>query len=304
MKIVITGGLGFIGKNFALYMQNVAPEYDLHCVDWLRSPKSTDLDLFTSVLSEDFASNSAKSLFTDADVVVHLAATTTVQESIQNPFGSFDNNVIKTQLLLEHLRFAAPNGHFIFASTGGAIIGAYDGPIHEGIPPMPVSPYGATKLAVEGMLSAYTGSFGMKTAALRFSNVYGPNSRHKTSVVSTFCRDYLDAGRLTVNGDGLQTRDYVYVEDICQAIWKTIKTHATGPFQLGTGVATSILDLIQTLKSHDPGREIDVVHSEGLRGEVKHNVCDISLARRKLSFAPKYDLDRGLSETMKWFENA
>lgn len=302
MKIVITGGLGFVGKNFALYMRRVANEHHLHSVDWYESAPQLDHDLFDSSTVACFASDEAKQVFEGADVVIHLAATTTVQESIQDPYRSFENNVIKTQTLLDHLRDVAPEAHFIFASTGGAIIGDYDGAIHEDIPPRPVSPYGATKLAVEGLLSSYTGSFGMPAASMRFSNVYGPNSERKTSVVATFCKNYMKTGRLQVNGDGLQTRDYIYIDDICQALWKAIQHRATGPFQLGTGVKTSILELVEILQAVDPGKELVIEHAADLQGEVKHNVCDISRARRELGFEPEYDLKRGVDETLAWFQ--
>ena len=158
MKIVITGGLGFIGKNFALYLKRLGEEHELHSVDWYEGAPQADHDLFASSHTCCFASDEAKPVFEGADVVLHLAAATTVQESIADPARSFDNNVIKTQKLLDHLRVVAPGVHFVFASTGGAIIGEWDGPINETIAPRPVSPYGATKLAVEGLLTAYTGS--------------------------------------------------------------------------------------------------------------------------------------------------
>lgn len=302
MKIVITGGLGFVGKNFALYLKRLNEDHELHSIDWFDGAPQEDHDLYAGSHICCFASDAAKPVYEGADVVLHLAATTTVQESIQDPFRSFNNNVIKTQALLDHLRDVAPNAHFVFASTGGAIIGEHDGAINEGIPPRPVSPYGATKLAVEGLLTAYTGSFGMPSAAMRFSNVYGPNSERKSSVVAVFCKRYMDTGTLQVNGDGQQTRDYIYIDDICQALWKTIQKRATGPFQLGTGVGTSINELVDVLRAVDPSKDLEITHAPDLPGEVKHNVCDISHARDVLGFEPEYDLKRGVDETLAWFQ--
>ena len=301
MNIVVTGGLGFIGSNFAAYMRRAVPHVRLTCVDWCKDAPSDVKALYDTVHCGDFGAVSATPIYAAADAVVHLAATTTVQESILDPHGSFDNNVIKTQSLLDMLRRNAREAHFVFASTGGAIIGEHDGPIHEDIPPRPVSPYGATKLAVEALLSAYTGSFGMRAAALRFSNVYGPGSAHKGSVVAAFCRAYLDTGHLIINGDGQQTRDYVHVQDICQAIYKTIAADATGTFQLGTGQATSILDLVDTFRAIDGTRRIYVDHRPALLGEVAHNVCDISRAKTHLGYAPHFDLPHGLDHTLHWF---
>lgn len=301
MRIIVTGGLGFIGTNFARYMRHMAPKAKLIAVDWREDSTAEARALFDHVHIGDFAAPDAAALYAQADVVVHLAATTTVQESIEDPYRSFENNVIRSQVLLDVLRARAPECHFVFASTGGAIIGEHDGAINETIPPRPVSPYGASKLAVEGLLSAYTGAFGLRAAALRFSNVYGPGSAHKGSVVAAFCRAYLDTGALIVNGDGSQTRDYVYVADICQAILRTIQTQATGPFQLGTGRATSILDLVDAFQRLSPAARLTVQHRPALTGEVKHNLCDITHARQVLGYAPDYSLDRGLRQTLDWF---
>ncbi len=302
MKIVITGGLGFIGQNLAHFIRRTSNECELHCIDWLEDAPKASQALFDSSTTGCFASDELGDLYKDADVVIHLAATTTVQESINDPYRSFENNVIKTQKLLDHLRDVAPNTHFVFASTGGAIIGEHDGAIDETIAAKPVSPYGATKLAVEGLLSAYSGSFGMATTALRFSNVYGPNSAQKTSVVAEFCKAYLQTGQLQVNGDGLQTRDYIYVDDICDALWRVVQRRATGTFQLGTGVGTSILELVSVLKSLDDTKSIEVTHAPGLQGEVKHNVCNIRHATDTLGFRPVFSLKHGVDQTLTWFQ--
>lgn len=303
MKLVVTGGLGFIGANFAAYMRRRAPNAELVCIDWREDTLPDVAGLYDTVHPGDFGAPSTAPLYARADAVIHLAATTTVQESIQDPRASFENNVVKTQNLLDMLRRAAPEAQFVFASTGGAIIGEHHGPIHENIPPRPVSPYGATKLAVEALLSAYTGSFGMRAAALRFSNVYGPGSGHKGSVVAAFCKAYLQSGQLVINGDGQQTRDYVHVDDICQAIFKTIAADATGTFQLGTGRATSLLDLVDAFRDLDPARALKVQHRAALAGEVAHNVCDISHAALQLGYAPRFDLPSGLADTMRWFQS-
>lgn len=302
MKVIVTGGLGFIGRNLARYIRRQTNAVELHSVDWFAAAPDADHALFDTSTIACFASDAARDVFRDADAVIHLAATTTVQDSIADPAASFHNNVIKTQVLLDHLRHVAPNAHFIFASTGGAIIGDHDGPIGEQLAPRPRSPYGATKLAVEGLLSAYDGSYGMRAASLRFSNVYGPNSERKGSVVATFCRRWLQGGSLHVNGDGAQTRDYVFVDDICRAIWLTLQKQASGVYQLGTGVETSIIDLIAVLKSLEPDRKASITHGPELPGEVRSNVCDITRARADLGFTPEYDLRRGVGETLDWFK--
>lgn len=303
MRVVMTGGLGFIGRNLAMYLRRVEKDVTLVAVDWFEGASDSEKALFDEVYIGCFANDDMLELYRGADVVVHLAAYTTVQDSIDNPLRSFDNNVVKTQKMLEFLRLNAPDTKVVFASTGGAIIGDYDGAIHEQVPANPLSPYGAHKLAVEGLLSAYRGSYGLRSASLRFSNVYGPHSWRKTSVISAFCKMYFQQGRLKINGDGLQTRDYIYVDDISDAITRVIRRDGQGVFQLGTGKGTSILEIANIFLSHDRAREIELIHAEAMAGEVRHNRADISRARRELGFAPAYTLSRGIPKTLKWFES-
>lgn len=302
MRVIVTGGLGFIGQNLALHLRRRIPGVKLTAIDWFRGAAPDEEAVFDDVLHRCFADPWSLELYAEADVVVHLAARTTVQESIEDPEATFRENVIKTQTLLEQLRRSAPGAKLIFASTGGAIIGDHDGPIHERINPRPLSPYGASKLAVEGMLSAYQGSFGLRSASLRFSNVYGPNSRRKGSVVAAFCKRIAAENTVQINGDGEQTRDYIYVADIAEAIARVIETpQATGVYQLGTGVGTSINTLAglfrMILSSNPPA----LVHAPALRGEVRHNCCDITRIRTELGFTPQWSLEDGVRATLDWF---
>ncbi len=303
MRVLMTGGLGFIGRNLAAYLRRVEKDVTLVALDWFDGASDAEKALFDEVYIGCFAQDDMLALYCQADVVVHLAAYTTVQESIDDPLRSFDNNVVKTQKMLEFLRLNAPGAKVVFASTGGAIIGDYDGAINETVSAKPLSPYGAHKLAVEGLLSAYRGSYGLSSASLRFSNVYGPNSRRKTSVIPAFCKMYFQHNRLKINGDGLQTRDYIYVDDISDAITRVIQQDAQGVFQLGTGKGTSILEIAKIFLSYDPRREVELVHARAMQGEVRHNRADISRAQRELGFVPAYTLNRGIPKTLKWFES-
>jgi len=302
MRIVLTGGLGFIGQNLALHLRARQANIHLTAIDWFKGASEAEKALFDAVHHADFSDKSVLCLYNDADAIIHLAARTTVQESIDNPMLTFENNVVKTQNLLEYLRLNAPDCHFVFASTGGAIIGDYDGAINEEIVARPLSPYGASKLAVEGLLSAYGGSFGMKTASMRFSNIYGPNSYRKSSVVAAFCKMYLETGTLRINGDGKQTRDYLYVGDVCDAISRVITQKAEGVFQLGTGVPTSILEIVAIFRTLDPETPIKTIYAEALAGEVRHNRADISKIRTELGFQPAYSVADGIRETLEWFK--
>ncbi len=302
MRVLITGGLGFIGQNLAAYLRRAEWGVTLVALDWFSGASDAERAVFDEVHIKCFADDDVWDLYRDADVVVHLAAYTTVQESIADPLRSFDNNVVKTQKMLEFLRLNAPNTKVVFASTGGAIIGDCDGAINESIAANPLSPYGANKLAVEGLLSAYRGAYGLSSASMRFSNVYGPVSWRKRSVISAFCKMYLKDGRLQINGDGLQTRDYIYVDDISDAITRVIQQDGQGVFQLGTGIGTSILEIADLFLARPSDRKVELFYVEALSGEVRHNKADIRRAQSELGFAPAFTLEKGISKTVDWFK--
>jgi UDP-glucose 4-epimerase len=201
--------------------------------------------------------------------------------------------------LLEEMR-AAGVKRLINASTGGAIVGDAAPPVHEGMPARPLSPYGASKLAVEGYCSAFAASYGMNIVSLRFSNVYGPRSYHKGSVVAHFLKQLLKNEDLIIYGDGSQTRDFVFVEDLCAGIQRTLDMDVTGVYQLGSGEPTTVNALVDAMREAT-GRPIAVRH-EGFRaGEVLATYSDISLARKVLAFEPKTSLKDGLRQTWQWF---
>lgn len=301
MKIVITGGLGFISQNLALHLRTQPGDFHLTAIDWFEGASEGEKSLFDEVHHSCFSDPSALERISGADVLVHLAAHTTVQQSITDPMATFENNVVKTQTVLEHIRKHAPDVKVIFASTGGAIIGDYDGAINEEVVARPLSPYGASKLAVEGLLSAYRGAFGIRSASLRFSNVYGPNSHRKSSVVAAYCKMILENNTLQINGDGQQTRDYIYVADIAEAIHQVIVQNGEGVFQLGTGKGTSILeiaDIFRDILAHNPP---ELKFAPGLTGEVRHNKCNVSHIENTLGFKPDWSLHDGITATAKFY---
>ncbi len=236
------------------------------------------------------------------DTVVHLAADTRVMDSIADPGRNFDINVVGTFGLLNKV-LEHGVGQFINASTGGAIIGEATPPVHEEMLPRPTAPYGASKLAVEGYCSAYHGAYGLQTASLRFSNIYGPLSFHKGSVVAHFFKRILKSEPLVIFGDGSQTRDYLFVGDQVVGIQQTIDQQPDGIFQLGSGKPTSLNELIDAMRVVVDDQPFpDVVHEDFRRGELRHTWCDISKAKSVLGFAPETPLVDGLSTTWSWFK--
>lgn len=305
-KIVITGGCGFIGLNLIDYLKRYHPNLKLTVLDNESLGKKEYLSEFEEIefINGDIRNQKLVSrTLKDADVVVHLAADTRVLDSIADPAKNFDVNVVGTFNILNAIRqHNIPL--LINASTGGAILGDCQPPVHEGMVPEPMSPYGASKLAAEGYCSAFNGSYGLKTSSLRFSNVYGPHSFHKGSVIATFFKNILAGEPLHVYGDGTQIRDYVFVEDICEGISNALQNEANGVYQLGTGVPTSINQLIELMREVvGSDAEIKVKYHDFQAGEVHTTYCNVSKAKNKLGYNPSTSLNQGLKKTWDWFYN-
>jgi UDP-glucose 4-epimerase len=246
----------------------------------------------------------ARKLAAGADVVAHLAANTGVGPSVDDPVHDCTMNVLGT---LNYLEACRSNGvqRFVFASSG-APIGDCIPPIHEELAPHPVSPYGASKLAGEAYCSAYSRSFGIETVALRFGNCYGPLSSHKSSVVAKFTREAFAGKTWEIYGNGNQTRDFIFVEDIAEAIIAGATADGVGGevFQIASNAETTVLELATklaaVLKSHgiDPP---EIRHAKPRVGDVKRNYSDTTKAHSRLGWSPKVSLDDGLDRTVRWF---
>ncbi len=325
MNWLITGGCGFLGVNLihrllkegghkVVVLDNlcVGTRDDLEAVcsfcevsdqgnafATLDGAKPVGL-IVGDILDAELALNVAKG----ADVIVHFAANTGVQPSVQNPRRDMEMNVIGTFNFLEAARHNNVK-RFVFASSG-APAGEVEPPIHEELAPHPVSPYGASKLAGEGYCSAFAKSFGVETVALRFGNVYGPRSSHKSSVVAKFIRRALAGEALEVYGDGLQTRDFIYVDDLIEAVVKATTVADIGgeTFQIATNAETNIRELLEHMSKAfaQGGRPMpEVVYTDPLVGDVMRNFSDTSKASKILDWRPEVALPEGLGITLGWF---
>jgi UDP-glucose 4-epimerase len=298
---LVTGGCGFIGVN--LIPRLIEQGARVRVLDNLslgrrEDVEPLDVDLHVGDVRDATAVVKACK---GVDAVVHLAAHTRVVESLSDPELNFEINAAGTFNVLEACRGAGIS-KMIFASTGGAILGEQEPPVHEGMVPRPISPYGASKLAGEAYCSAYTGAYGMKTAALRFSNVYGPFSYHKGSVVAQFFRNLLRGEPIVIYGDGEQTRDFLFVADLVEAILLADKVEPAGEvFQIASGRETSIRSLLDAMKAMLPERKFDVRFEPARPGEILRNYASIEKARRILGFDPKTQLNAGLRKTWQWF---
>lgn len=240
----------------------------------------------------------------DVDIVAHLAANTGVTPSVENPRYDMEVNVSGTMNMLEAARYHGVR-RFVFASSG-APVGECEPPIHEEIAPHPVSPYGASKLAGEAYCSAYFRTFGVETVALRFGNVYGPGSNHKNSVVAKFIRQAFLGETLEVYGDGYQTRDFVYVDDLVRAILRGATVPGIGGevFQIATNSETTVNTLVIKMLSILSNEGVDSFHVEHrpLRsGDVRRSFSDTSKAISILNWCAEVDLNEGLHRTIRWF---
>ena len=328
-KWLITGGCGFIGTSLIKYLIQENRDTQIRVLDNLSVGTRDDLSSvcdFVEVGPSDliFHSSELNSISSTVElivgditnfktclkcckgvnVIVHLAANTGVALSVENPSSDMEGNVIGTFNLLEAARRHNIK-RFVFASSG-APVGECEPPIHEELAPHPVSPYGASKLAGEGYCSAYYRTYGIETVALRFGNVYGPGSGKKNSVVAKFIKKALDGEILEIYGDGNQTRDFIYINDIVQAIWQAATVPGIGgeTFQIATNAETTVTELaerlIRVLKAADI-TDVTLRKTPPRRGDVLRNYSDTTKARRYLGWQCRVALDDGLQNTLSWF---
>jgi UDP-glucose 4-epimerase len=299
MKILITGGAGFIGSNLVPRLASLG--HDVLVGDNLSAGQGRpQFPPKVEFRCSDFTDPQMQAEYLGGThVVVHLAAMSGVIDSISNPDGCFATNVAGTFRLLDMARQANVK-QFINASTGGAILGEVVPPISEAIAPAPLSPYGASKLAIEGFCSAYSASYGLPCVSLRFSNIYGPHSAHKKSVVAAFIKSVLSGKPLLLYGDGTQRRDYLFVDDLVKGIIAVIGRRLNGTFQLGSGKPTSILELVRALESI-VGRKLEIEYRPRRTGEIHSTWCNIERAIAAFGYAAPTPLHDGLCATRKWF---
>jgi UDP-glucose 4-epimerase len=299
-RVLVTGGAGFIGANL---LRQLDSSHEVRVLDSLvrgsRSllPEDRELELVEGDIRDP---DTVAKAVRDVDLIIHLAAFGSVVESIEDPFENFDINARGT---LELLRGAASGGvaRFVFASTGGAIMGDQPPPVDEGSLPWPISPYGASKLCGEAYLHAFAGSFGMRPVALRFANVYGPYSAHKKGVVTRFIRAALAGGRFEIFGDGGASRDFLHVDDLCRGILMAAESDLSDEvFHLASEKETTINELAQLIVEL-AGADVEIVHHPRRAGEVERNFGRAERAKQVLGWQPRLSLREGMQGAIEWF---
>jgi nucleoside-diphosphate-sugar epimerase len=299
--ILITGGAGFIGKHL---VGSCLGRYDeVTIIDKVPMPQEFSAKIGLAYRQAD--AYRVESLLPRRKQpglrIVHLAAETSVNRSLLRPLSSVRANVGVTCALLEFAR-RTDSENFIFASSA-AVYGERKAACREADSPDPRSPYAASKLAGEYYCRVFAKTYGIPVSILRFFNVYGPGqSNHYSGVVTAFLKAVSQGRPPTIHGDGKQTRDFVFVKDIVEAILRSLDTRLPPGIimNIGTGRAITVntlaLKVLRVLRKES----IRPIHLPAKAGEVRFSRADISLARSKIRFQPRHDLDNGLRLTSKW----
>lgn len=300
--VIITGGAGFIGSH--IVDRYIAEGWSVTILDDLGTGLRTNVNPAARLIVGDFADADAlaEAFRSHVDLVNHHAAQIDVRKSVADPAHDANENIVKSVRLFRH---AIDSGvrKLIFASSGGAIYGEpLTAPQQESHPFQPLSPYGIAKLSVEYYLDFFRKVHGVTATALRYGNVYGPRQRPdgEAGVVAIFAGRMLRGEEVTINGDGEQTRDYVFVADVARANLAASVEDLDGSFNVGTGVETSVNSLTQQLAGA-LGITARVGHGPAKAGEQTRSVLDPSLLLRRATLAPPTNLADGLALSADWF---
>ena len=302
-RCLITGGCGFIGRNLIEYFRKNVPAISINILDNLRGGNALGLPGTISFLEGDVRNpQTCLEATKGVELIVHLAANADVAYSIQDPQFDFENNAVGTLNMLEAARKNKVST-FIFASSAAPLGNAIP-PIHENSVCRPLSPYGSSKLTGEAYCSSFYHSYKLNTVVLRFGNVYGPLSKNKSCVISKFIKQTLNNQDCEIYGDGSQTRDFIYVEDLVEAILKTSTYKKGGEiFQIATAKEHTVNELAKALKTilEQKGFPMKIKHAAMRTGEIHRNYSDTTQAKKELNWEAKTPLIEGLKQTVDYF---
>ena len=306
MRVLITGGAGFIGSNLVRFINRSMPEWEVVTLDDLSTGSAANLDGLRVTAVEGSILNQPllDSLADGVDSIVHLAAIPSVPRSVAAPRPSHDANATGTLNVLEAAR--AGGVEQVIVASSSSVYGSNPVlPKTEFEWTRPMSPYGVSKLATEGYTLAYNFSYGMKNLAFRFFNVYGPGQaadHDYAAVIPKFLDAALSNTPLMVHGDGLQSRDFTYVDTVAAVITTAIaeRTHSNDPVNLAYGTNTTLLELIEKLES-TLGVAVERVHEESRVGDVRASQSDGELIQTLFPGVTPVELDAGLASTAEWF---
>jgi UDP-glucose 4-epimerase len=307
MRTLVTGGAGFIGSTLVDAL--VAHGDEVVVVDDLSTGRESNLDdaigKGAELVRADIREAGRLAEVVDAakpETIFHLAAQIDVRKSVIDPGWDASINVAGTANVLEAARKAGV-ARVVNTSTGGAIYGDVDTiPSPESTPPAPMAGYGTSKFCAEQYCDLYARLHGLSTVTLRYGNVYGPRQDPlgEAGVIAIFCGRLMDGGRPTIYGDGRQTRDYVYVGDVVAAnLAAAQNTSVGGAVNIGTGLETSVLDLVAVLQQEGDRDDFEPEFAEARLGEIERSCLDVSRARDELGWESRTSLGEGMRATLE-----
>lgn len=323
MKILVTGGIGFIGINLIRKISK-NKKYKIKILDKISVKKASIILKNHHIKYENPSSNFKKKyssklqyychdlkklknldkILYDTDVIIHLAASTGVLDSFKKPINDFNNNVLGTLNLLESSRVNKIK-KIVFASSS-APLGNVKTPISEVLPLKPLSPYGSSKASSECYLSSYFNSYGICSVILRFSNIYGPGSFLKNSVIAKFIKQIFDKSDILIFGNGNQSRDFLYIDDVTSALIKaiTFKKNSCEIFQISSGKQISVNEIIHNLKKIAKNKKLifpRVVKTKANKAEIYRNIIVNKKAKNELGWHSNENFKKGLLKTFDYF---
>lgn len=304
MKILVTGGAGFIASQIAdAYLRE---GHEVYILDNLSTGFLKNVNPSAHFVKADISSPSLLDLFEKVkfDVVNHHAAQIDVRKSVNDPVFDANTNILGTINLLQAC-IKTRVKKFMFASTGGAVYGEQEYfPANEKHPTNPVSPYGITKLSIEKYLYFYKNEYGLNHTILRYANVYGPrqNPFGEAGVVAIFTSKLLKKENPIINGDGKQTRDYVFVEDVVKANLTTLIDYSSEIYNVGTGTETSVNELFTKL-NQIAGNKAEEKHGPAPKGEQARSVISSEKLYNTFNWKPSVTIDEGLRKTFEFFKS-
>lgn len=304
MKIVVTGGAGFIASH--IVDAYVARGHQVHVFDDLSTGQTANLNAKAVLHRVDIGEKQAARLIEEIrpEVLNHHAAQMDVRHSVADPAFDARVNILGFLNLLEASKNAGVK-KVIFASSGGAVYGEQEAfPAPEAHATNPASPYGVSKRAGELYLSYYQQAFHLPYIALRYANVYGPrqSTKGEAGVVAIFLSALLNGNAPVINGDGRQTRDYVYVGDVVAANIAALDSSFVGPINIGTGIETDVVTIFELLRD-EVGSEIEARHGPAKPGEQRRSALDCRLAGQVLDWRPQIPLPEGLKKTAAFYRD-
>ena len=303
-RLVITGGAGFIGSNLAWTLSD---DNEVTVIDNLSTGRYENI----AELVDSDKVKFVKGTICDADLVrrclkgveyvFHEAAIPSVARSVKDPVATNEANITGTLVLLDAARSAKVK-RFVYASSSSVYGDTEVSPKNEGLSPNPMSPYALTKVASEYYCKMFHELHGLSTVCLRYFNVYGPRqdpTSEYAAVIPRFISGVLSRKPLTVFGDGEQTRDFTFVEDVVRANILAAESDAVGNFNISAGKAISVNDLARAVMRL-AGHEVRIKYDPPNPGEIRHSLGDISKASKEFGYSPKYSLEEGLKRTIDW----